>query len=113
MALRSEIDILGMADGALWFGCLARTPGAVRLEDLMVRSDTQRRVSNHGPGHQSGDASSRLKRKAPARLPGGRNSNCGFSPSTLGDDRQKKRVSRLMIARTQKFHPTGSPHAPS
>jgi hypothetical protein len=31
----------------------------------------------------------RSKRKAPARLPGGRNFNCGFSPSTTGGTRQK------------------------
>src|SRR3977135_2406607 len=34
-------------------------------------------------------AFSDLKRKTPARLPGGRNSNCGFSPSTASDVRQK------------------------
>jgi hypothetical protein len=30
-----------------------------------------------------------LKRKAPARLPGGRNSNCGFSPTRFLSGRQK------------------------
>jgi hypothetical protein len=32
------------------------------------------------------------KGKTPARLPGGRNSNCGFSPIPLGRGRQKHDV---------------------
>jgi hypothetical protein len=65
-----------MGEWALWL-LLCAGAGPARLEGLMVRSGAQRRVSNHGPGHQSGDASRWLKRIAPARLPGGRNFTSG------------------------------------
>src|SRR4051812_33648875 len=89
MALRSESDILGMGEWDSVVAILCAAPSAAPLEDLMVRSGAQRRVSNHGLGHQSGDASRHPKRKAPARLPGGRNSNCGFSPIPLWRGCQK------------------------
>src|SRR5712672_3212937 len=45
--------------------------------------------ANGGPAAPELSPVCGLKRKAPARLPGGRNSNCGFSPSTAGGGRQK------------------------
>jgi hypothetical protein len=37
-------------------GLLGARRGTHGHDDLMVRSGAQRRVSNHGPGYQSGDA---------------------------------------------------------
>src|SRR3981189_299928 len=47
----------------------------------------------------------RLKRKAPARLPGGRNSNCGFSPSMTQRRSSKKCLSRLKIGKLNSGRP--------
>jgi hypothetical protein len=55
----------------------------------------ERNLARPGKRHYAGSG----KWKAPARLPGGRNSDCGFSPIPFGAGRQKKSLSRLMIAR--------------
>ena len=76
----------------LWifsYHIFGRSPNLSVSRVLFVRGD---RISRSGsksglrfapPGLRS------LKCEAPARLPGGRNSNCGFSPSTTWRWRQK------------------------